>query len=85
MNELEQIRREAYDNTQLNKERAKIFNHRQINRKVFFSSQKVLLYDSRLHLFLEKLRSRWTSPYIVIQVFLRGAIEINHPTKDNVF
>jgi len=37
---------------------------------------KVLLYDSRLHLFPGKLRSRWTGPYIVSRIFRYGAVEI---------
>ena len=35
LNELEEIRREAYDNTRLSKERAKTFHNRQIHKKVF--------------------------------------------------
>ena len=70
LNELEE--REAYDNTWLSKERAKILHDRQINRKVFFPSRKVLLYDSRLHLFSGKLRSTRIGPHIVVQVSLMG-------------
>jgi len=41
----------------------------------------VLLYDSILHLFSDKLRSRWTGPFIVTHVFLHGAIEIQGPIR----
>jgi len=37
---------------------------------------KVLLCDSRLHLFKGKLSSRWTGPYIISHVFAYGAVEI---------
>jgi len=76
LNELEEIRWEAYENARLSKERAKIFHARQINRKDFSLRQKVLLYDSRLHLFPEKLRSRWTGPFVIVRVFPHGAVEI---------
>jgi len=40
---------------------------------------KVLLYDSRLHLFPRKLSSSWMGPYIVSRVFPYGAVEITDP------
>ena len=36
----------------------------------------VLLYNSRLLWFLGKLKSKWTSPYLINQVFPYGAIEL---------
>ena len=45
----------------------------------------MLLYDSYLHLFLEKLWSRWVGPYVVVKVFPHGAVEIRDPSKDLVF
>jgi len=82
LNELEEIRRKAYENARLSKERAKIFHDRQINRKDFSPGQKVLLYDFRLHLLPGKLRSRWTGPFVVVRVFPHGAVEIKDPTND---
>jgi hypothetical protein len=37
-------------------------------------SQNVLLYNSRLHLFPGKLRSRWSGPFIVKHVYPYGAL-----------
>ena len=85
LNELEEIRQEAYENARLSKERAKIFHDRQINRKDFSPGQKVLLYDSRLHLFPGKLRFRWTGPFVIVRVFPNEAIEIKNPTNDQVY
>ena len=47
--------------------------------------QKVLLYNSRLHLFPRKLRSRWSGPFIVKHVYPYGACDIENPKNDNVF
>ena len=54
-------------------------------RKTFVPRQKVLIYDSRLHLFPEKLKSRWTRPFIVMTVFPHGAVEISDPKSGNEF
>jgi len=81
LSELEEIRDEAYENSRMHKLRAKLFHDRHIYRKEFYLDQKVLLYDSKLHLFPRKLRSRWTDPFVVTHVFPHGAIEIQHPTR----
>jgi len=47
--------------------------------------QKVLLYNSRLHLFPRKLRSRWSGPFIEKHVYPYGAFDIENPKNDNVF
>ena len=62
-----------------------IFHDKYILRKYFEPSQKFLLYNSRLHLFPGKLRSRWTRPFIVKNVFPYGAIEIENCKNDNIF
>ena len=79
LNELEEIRRDAYENSRISKERMKVFHDKQILRKSFEPSQKVLLYNSRLHFFPKKLRSRWTRPFIVKNVFPHVAVEIENP------
>ena len=56
-----------------------------ILRKSFEPGQKVLLYNSHLHLFSGKLKSRWTSPFIVRTISPHGAIEIENPQNNTVF
>ena len=46
---------------------------------------KVLLYNSRLHLFPEKLRSRSTGPFIVRLVYFHGAMDIESPKSREIF
>ena len=62
----------------------KVFHDKQILRKSFEPSQKVLLYNSR-YLFPGKLRSRWTGPFIIKNIFLHGAVEIENPKNGNIF
>ena len=63
----------------------KVFNDKQIMRKSFTPDQKVFLFNSRLHLFPGKLRSRWSIPFIVHTVFPHGAIKIKDPKDDVTF
>ena len=85
LNELEEIRNDAYENAKIYKERTKVFHDKSILRKTFSSNQKVLLYDTRLHLFPGKLKSRWTGPYMVRTVFPHGVIEIENPRDGSIF
>ncbi|KAJ4723360.1 Pol polyprotein, partial [Melia azedarach] len=85
LNELEEIRNEAYENSRIYKERMKVFHDKNIVRKTVKPSQKVLLYNSKLHLFPGKLRSKWSGPFIVKTVYPYGAVEIEDPKNGNVF
>ena len=62
----------------------KAFHDKHILRKIFEPNQQVWLFNSRLKLFPEKLRSRWDGPYIVNQVFPHGAIKLYDP-KSEIF
>ncbi|XP_052622267.1 uncharacterized protein LOC128127648 [Lactuca sativa] len=83
--ELEEIRNEAYENEVLYKEKAKAFHDKMITRKVFHRDQKVLLYHSRLKLIPGKLRSHWVGPFVVTNVFEHGAIEITSEKTMKIF
>ncbi|XP_020417994.1 uncharacterized protein LOC109948704 [Prunus persica] len=85
LNELEEIRQGAYDSSRIYKERTNAFHDSQILRKEFQPGQKVLLFSSRLKLFPRKLKSRWTGPYLVTQVFPHGAVQITNEDKGNTF
>ena len=76
LQELEEIRNDAYESARIYKEKTKAFHDKMISRKEFKVGQKVLLYHSRLRLFLGKLRSHWVGPFVVTNVFPHGAVEI---------
>nr|GEW87000.1 putative nucleotidyltransferase, ribonuclease H [Tanacetum cinerariifolium] len=57
-------------------EKTKAFHYRHITKKSFMVGQTVWLFNARLKLFLGKLKSKWTGPYVVTQVSSYGAIEI---------
>ncbi|XP_058733004.1 uncharacterized protein LOC131604588 [Vicia villosa] len=80
INELEELRQDAYENAKIYKERTKKWHDKRISRKNFSIGDKVLLFNSRLKLFPGKLRSRWSGPFEVTNIFPSGAIEIKGET-----
>ena len=87
LNELDEIRREAYESARIYKERTKAWHDKMVSRKEFHVGQKVLLFNSRLKLFPRKLKSRWSDPFVVTKVYPHGAVEIQenngHPFTIN--
>jgi len=59
LQQLEELRLEAYENSKNYKEKVRHFHDNRILRKEFTVGQKVLLFNSRLKLITGKLRSRW--------------------------
>ena len=76
LQELEEIRNDAYKNERIYKEKTKSLHDRILTRKEFHVGDKVLLYHSRLKLFPRKLRSCWIGPFIVSNIFPYDAVEI---------
>lgn len=56
-----------------------------ILRKSFTSGQKVLLYNSHLHLFPGKLYARWSGPLIVRTSYPHRAVKMENPKDGNIF
>ena len=79
LNELEEFWHEAYENAKIYKEKTKAWHDKYIIRKEFESGQQVILFNSRLKLFLRKLKSRWSRPFVVTQVFPYESMELSHP------
>ena len=85
INELEELRNDAYFNSKIEKDRLKKWHDQLIARKNFKQGDQVLLYDSKLHLFPGKLKSRWTDPFIVHQVYLKGSMDLLNSKDSRVF
>ena len=81
LSELDEFHNEAYENARIYKEKMKAWQDKHIARKEFEASQRVLLFNSRLKLFPGKLKSRWSGPFTVTQVFPYGGAEIMHLDK----
>ena len=76
LQELEELRLQAYENARIYKERTKKWHDKKIVPKEFKQGDKVLLYNSRLKLFPGKLKSKWSGPFVVRKVYPHGAVDI---------
>ncbi|XP_070042506.1 uncharacterized protein [Nicotiana tomentosiformis] len=82
---LEEFRFHAFENARLYKEKMKMIHYKHILDQNFKPGDLVLLYNSRLRLFPGKLKSRWSGPFRVVQVFSSGAVEIESEDGTNKF
>ncbi|CAM8959439.1 unnamed protein product [Rhodiola kirilowii] len=85
LNELEELRLEAYEGQTDYKARTKLYHDKFILRRSFEVGQQVLVFSSRLRLMPGKLRSRWTGPFKVTKVFNHGALELESPDDGRRF
>ncbi|XP_062075337.1 uncharacterized protein LOC133779382 [Humulus lupulus] len=85
LQELEEICNEACEILKIYKEKTKAFHDKHIIRNSFVEGQEVLMYHSRLKLFLGKLKSRWLGPFNVTKVFPHGAVEVRIPSTKKSF
>ncbi|GJS00140.1 reverse transcriptase domain-containing protein [Tanacetum coccineum] len=69
LNELNELRDQAYENSLIYKEKTKKIHDAKIKNRVFNVGDRVLLFNSRLKIFSGKLKSRWSGPFTVVQVF----------------
>ncbi|XP_048622882.1 uncharacterized protein LOC106394129 [Brassica napus] len=74
LNELDEIRLEAFESSKIYKEKTKALHDKHILKRDFKEGDQVLLYNSRLKLFPGKLKSRWSGPFKVKEVKPYGAI-----------
>ncbi|RDX66413.1 Retrovirus-related Pol polyprotein from transposon 17.6, partial [Mucuna pruriens] len=85
LQELDELRLEAYENSRIYKQKVKRFHDQQILRKEFQVGQKVLLFNSHLKLIACKLYSRWDGPFVIANVFPYGVVELKDEITNNTF
>ena len=85
LQELQELRHDAYENAEIYKEKTKAFHDRHIRRRTFQVNEKVWLYNSRLKLFPGKLRSRRDGPYVVMELFENRSVLISDIKSDKQF
>ena len=81
LNEMEELRNDAYNNSNIAKQRLKRWHDQLVSRKEFQKGQRVLLYDSKLHIFPRKLKSRWIGPFTIQEVYSNGVVELLNSTE----
>ncbi|GJX58725.1 putative ribonuclease H-like domain-containing protein [Tanacetum coccineum] len=83
LNELNELRDHAYENSLIYKEKTKRIHDSKIKSRVFNVSDRVLLFNSRLKIFSGKLKTRWSGPFTVTQVFPYGTVELSQNSGPN--
>nr|GEV73980.1 reverse transcriptase domain-containing protein [Tanacetum cinerariifolium] len=83
LNELNELRDQAYENSLIYKERTKKLHDARIKNRIFNVGDQVLLFNSRLKIFSGKLKSRWSSPFTVTKVYPYGTAKLAHADGSN--
>ena len=85
LNEMEELRNDGYINSNIAKQRLKRWHDQLVSRKEFQKGQRVLLYDSKLHIFSGKLKSRWIGLFTIQQVYSNGVVELLNSNNTGSF
>ncbi|GJY79368.1 reverse transcriptase domain-containing protein [Tanacetum coccineum] len=83
LNELNELRDQAYENSLIYKERTKKLHDSKIKNRIFNVGDRVLLFNSHLKIFSGKLKTCWSGPFTITKVFLYGTIELSQPDGPN--
>nr|GFA33040.1 reverse transcriptase domain-containing protein [Tanacetum cinerariifolium] len=79
LNELSELRDQAYENSLIYKERNKKLHDDKIKNRIFNVGDQVLLFNSRLKIFSGKLKSRWSGPFTIVEIYPYGTAKLIHP------
>nr|GEV42055.1 reverse transcriptase domain-containing protein [Tanacetum cinerariifolium] len=83
INELNELRDQAYENSLIYKEKSKRLHDSKIKNRVFNIGDRVLLFNSHLKIFSGKLKSRWSGPFTISQVFPYDTVKLSQPDGPN--
>nr|GEZ37515.1 reverse transcriptase domain-containing protein [Tanacetum cinerariifolium] len=83
LNELSELRDQAYENSLIYKERTKKLHDEKIKNRIFNVGDQVLLFNSRLKIFSGKLKSRWSGPFTIFKIYPYGTAKLVHPDGCN--
>nr|GEZ41001.1 reverse transcriptase domain-containing protein [Tanacetum cinerariifolium] len=83
LNELNELRDQAYENSLIYKEKTKRLHDSKIKDRVFNIGDSVLLFNSQLKIFFGKLKSRCFGPFTISRVYPYGTIELSQPDGPN--
>ena len=82
---MDEWREKAYKSSKLYKKRTKRWHDKRIKIKQFKAGGKVLLFNSRVHLFGHgKLRSKWEGPFLVLNAADHDSVTLQDDDR-NVF
>nr|GFA23831.1 reverse transcriptase domain-containing protein [Tanacetum cinerariifolium] len=83
LNELNELRDQAYENSLIYKERTKKLHDDKIKNSIFNVGDQVLLFNFRLKIFSSKLKSHWSGPFTISEIYPYGTAKLIHPDGCN--
>nr|GEY74822.1 reverse transcriptase domain-containing protein [Tanacetum cinerariifolium] len=83
LNELNELRDQAYENSLIYKEQTKKLHDDKIKNRIFNVGDQVLLFNSRLKIFSGKLKSRWFRPFTISEIYPYGTAKLIYPDDCN--
>nr|GEV20176.1 reverse transcriptase domain-containing protein [Tanacetum cinerariifolium] len=81
--QINELRDQAYENSLIYKEKTKRLHDSKIKDRVINIGDRVLLFNSRLKIFFGKLKSHWSGPFTISQVYPYGTVELSQPDGPN--
>nr|GFB45982.1 reverse transcriptase domain-containing protein [Tanacetum cinerariifolium] len=81
--QLNEFRDQAYENSLIYKEKTKKIHDSKVKNRIFNVGDRVLIFNSRLKIFLGKLKTRWSGPFTITKVFSYGTVELPQPDSPN--
>eukprot|EP00253_Pinus_taeda_P034892 PITA_34892 len=78
LNELDEIRQDAFHRTMLVQDQRDRWNDKFIKKNIFHPGDWALLYDNMFNHFKGKFSTRWLGPYEVDEVFENGSMRIKN-------
>nr|GEW06249.1 reverse transcriptase domain-containing protein [Tanacetum cinerariifolium] len=83
LNELSELRDQAYKNSLIYKERTEKLHDEKIKNHIFNIGDQVLLFNFRLKIFSGKLKSCWSDPFTIFEIYPYGTAKLVHPNGCN--
>ncbi|GJR09308.1 reverse transcriptase domain-containing protein [Tanacetum coccineum] len=83
LNELNELRDQAYENSLIYKERTKKLHDSKIKNRIFNVGDQVLLFNSHLKIFSGKLKTQWSDPFTTTEVSPYGIAKLSHTDGSN--
>nr|GEW87025.1 reverse transcriptase domain-containing protein [Tanacetum cinerariifolium] len=83
LNELSELRDQAYENFLIYKERTKKLHDTKIKNRIFNVEDQVLLFNFRLKIFLGMLKSRSSGPFTISEIYPYKTAKLTHSDGSN--
>nr|GEV86356.1 reverse transcriptase domain-containing protein [Tanacetum cinerariifolium] len=83
LNELHELRDQAYENSLIYKDKAKKLHDSKIKNYILNVGDQVLLFNFCLKIFSGKLKTRWSGPFTITEVYPYSTAKLSHADDSN--